>query len=166
MPADFQLAFLHCRAANLGSRQSATKTLGKCQWGWGRADRDSCTSSCLGPHVVGTEDWSTHTHKRGHWAVPGLRLWGEAGGPGHWAGAQISEASGSIRAELVARHFRKRLCPPRLAWRWQLILCLEQLGASFSETFKVGQLLAPGVSPNSGGYETALLLFSEVRWRN
>lgn len=36
MPADFQLAFLHCRAANLGSRQSAKKTLGKCQWEWGQ----------------------------------------------------------------------------------------------------------------------------------
>lgn len=76
------------------------------------ADRVSCMSSCLGPHVVGTEDPHMPTNKA---TSEGRRLWGEAADPGHWAGAWIGEASGSIRVELVARHFRKRLCPPRLA---------------------------------------------------
>ena len=76
------------------------------------AGRDSCMSSCLGPHVEGIEDPHMPTNKA---TSEGRRLWGEAAGPGRWAGAWIGEASGSIRVELVAGHFRKRLCPPRLA---------------------------------------------------
>lgn len=43
-------------------------------------------------------------------------------------------------------------------------MCLERLSTSFSESFKVGQLLAPGASPNSEGYETGLHGFSEIHW--
>lgn len=108
---------------------------------------------CLGPHVVGSRV-DPHAHKQGHLGSPRavsseMRLVALAIGQGH----RFVRRLVPLGRKLVARHFRKRPLSSTLGLKgWQLILCLEQLGASFSETFKVGQLLA---SPNSGGYETA-----------
>lgn len=96
------------------------------------------------------------------WAVQGagseMRLVALAIGQGH----PIGETSGSIRAGWW----------PGISGRGSVLRLALKVAHSVSgavgcfllcRTFKVGQLLA---SPNSGGYETALLLFSEIRWWN
>lgn len=61
MPVDFQLASFYvveqptCAAGNVPQNK-----LGQFR---GVAHRDCCTSSCLGPHLVGAESVCTHDQK-------------------------------------------------------------------------------------------------------
>lgn len=116
MPTDFSWHFYTTEQPTWAAGNVPRNKLGKCRWGQGQG----LTGTAARPPAWDLMWWGQRIDphmptSKVTWAVPGHRLWDEAGGPGHWAGAPIGEASGSIRAELVARHFRKRLCPPRLA---------------------------------------------------